>query len=88
MGTQWSDARSSLVSACYFTAGASGEYSAPLPEGEANLTLGRLEEEITQELATVELPNPVHSGCRFCCSHSRQSDLDLALNLTLALRRC
>jgi len=27
-----------------------------------------------------------HSGCRFCCSHSRQADRDLAMNLTLPLR--
>ena len=28
----------------------------------------------------------IHSGCRFCCSHSRQADRDLAMNLTLPLR--
>ncbi len=81
--TLWSDAQLSLVSVCYFTAGASGEYSGLLPEGEANLSLGRLEEEVPEELAAVKLPNPAHSGCRFRCSHSRQVARDLAKNLTL-----
>jgi hypothetical protein len=27
-----------------------------------------------------------YSGCRFICSHSRQVDLDLAINLALPLR--